>query len=75
MNWRNRDPNRVKYFVRRGMFLDLSEEEPPQDPLPEPPQWTSKQWDTVNQLRGQMKHLENKVIKLYEKKTEEGKPF
>jgi len=36
---------------------------------PEEPKWTASQWDYVQQLKGQMLHLEKKVDSLYEKKT------
>lgn len=35
-----------------------------QEPLKEREQWSPKQWDTVNQLRSQVKHLSNKVVEL-----------
>jgi len=32
------------------------------EPNPDPePQWTQRQWDTVGQLRGQVKYLETKL--------------
>ena len=62
----------VDYHTRRGMLFDLERERLYSEELPEarpePPEWTRRQFDIINQLRGQMIHLEKKVIKLYEKK-------
>ena len=63
--WRDRSER--DYIIRRGMFQDLERDSKEiQESQPEPP-WTKRQFDIINQLRGQMIHLEKKVIELYKK--------
>lgn len=63
-DWRERDT-----IIHRRMFQDIREAEAQEEePQPQAPEWTKRQFDIINQLRGQMIHLENKVIKLYERK-------
>ena len=56
----------AKHYADRGMTQDYPPEfyyapQPAQEEPREPePQWTQRQWDTVGQLRGQVKYLENK---------------
>ncbi len=54
---------------------DFPEEEP--RPISEALEWIGRQFDIINQLRGQVIHLELKVIKLIEKKKVDNKydPF
>jgi len=54
------------------MMIDLeAERQPPlyyAEPVPEierqPEIWTKKQWDTVQQLRAMVLHLQNKIVEL-----------
>ncbi len=67
-----RDKGERDWVIRQGMFRDIREAEAQEEkPQPETPEWSSRQFDIVNQLRGQVLHLENRVIKLLEKKTVE----
>lgn len=47
------------------------------EPLKEREQWSPRQWDVVNQLRAEIKHLSNKVVELSKPKVKSssGNPF
>ena len=52
---------RYESFINEGILLPLLEPEYSEPPeLPSQPEWSHRQWDYVQQLKGQMLHLENK---------------
>jgi len=66
--------NRISFLENSlpGSAMTPKEEEEREAPSNEQP-WTTKQWDIVNQLRGELRHLKSKVIALEENKGRGGK--
>jgi len=57
----------AEHYADRGMTQDYPPEfyyripQAREEPREPEPQWTQRQWDTVGQLRGQVKYLETKL--------------
>ena len=61
-------------IIRYGMFLDLPvREASPLLEKPEEPAWAREQWQSVQQLRAMVNHLNNKVTELRAKRKPKGK--
>ena len=46
-----------------------------EEPIYQDMEWTPKQWDTVQQLKGQVLYLQGKVNEHTDKKKEQGESF
>ena len=60
--------NRISFLENSlpGSAMTPKEEEEREAPSNEQP-WTTRQWDIVNQLRGEMANLKNKLVEVKNK--------